>query len=190
MTKTAKGKQSEVRKILDFVRHGDYEPDKFGGKLTALGRKQVLRLAGRLSEWPIAMIHSSDTARAVETAQIIAKQMGGIGVRKSSVLREMVPTALPGMVVPLKYRALGRENLNTILKRYFRLPRSTRHEVIVCHGNLIRSLVCRVLGVRLTAWRKIGTCNASITRFVLRREGKIRLVSYNDTGHLPAQMIT
>jgi len=190
MAKIAKDKQSEVRKILFFVRHGHYEPNGFSGKLTTLGRKQALRLARRLNEWPITTIHSSDMARAVETAQIIAEHLGGMRVRKSPVLREMFPTAFPGMVIPLKYRAQGKDNLDTILKRYFRLPRSPRHEVIVCHGNLIRSLVCRVLGVRLTAWQKMGTANTGITRFVLYSDGNIDLSRYNDVGHLPAHMIT
>ncbi len=190
MAKTAEGKQAEVRKILFFVRHGQYEPNEFGGTLTTLGRKQASRLAQRLSEWPITTIRSSDTSRAVETAQIIAEHMGEIRVRKSPVLREMVPTAVPGMVIPLKYRAQGKDNLDTILKRYFRLSQTTRHEVIVCHGNLIRSLVCRVLGVRLTAWQKMGTANAGITCFVLHSDGNVDLSRYNDVGHLPAHMIT
>ncbi len=190
MATGAKDNQSEVRKILFFVRHGEYEPDEFGGKLTTLGRKQALRLAKRLNEWPITTIRSSDTRRAVETTRIIAKHIGGIRVRKSPVLREMFPTAYPGMVIPLKYRAQGKDNLDTILKRYFRLPRSTRHEVIVCHGNLIRSLVCRVLNVRPTLWRQMGTANAGITRFVLHSDGNVDLSRFNDVGHLPAHMIT
>jgi len=190
MTKRAITKHSEVRKILFFVRHGQYEPNGFGGKLTTLGRKQALRLAKRLNEWPITTIRSSDTSRAVETAQIISEHMGGIRVRKSPVLREMFPTACPGLVIPLKYRAQGKDNLETILKRYFRLPRSTRHEVIVCHGNLIRSLVCRIMNVRLTLWWEMGTANAGITRFTLFSDGNIGLSSYNDVGHLPTHMIT
>jgi len=190
MAKTAEGKQAEVRKILFFVRHGHYEPNGFSGKLTTLGRKQALRLAKRLNEWPITMIRSSDMTRAVETAQIIAEHIGGIRVRKSPVLREMFPTAFPGMVIPLKYRAQGKDNLDTILKRYFRLPRSPQHEVIVCHGNLIRSLVCKVLNVRLTLWGQMGTANAGITRFTMFSDGNVGLSSYNDVGHLPEHMIT
>ncbi len=190
MAKIAKNKHSEVRKILFFVRHGQYEPNGFGGKLTTLGRKQAARLAKRLNEWPITMIRSSDSTLAVETAQIIAEQIGGMRVRKSPVLREMFPTAYPGVVIPLKYRAQGKDNLDTILKRYFRLPRSTGHEVIVCHGNLIRSLVCRVLNVRLTLWWEMGTANAGITRFTLFSDGNVALSSYNDVGHLPTHMIT
>ena len=190
MAKGTNDKQSEARKILFFVRHGHYEPNEFGGKLTTLGRKQAARLAKRLNEWPITMIRSSDSTRAVETAQIIAEQIGGMRVRKSPVLREMFPTAYPGLVIPLKYRAQGKDNLDTILKRYFRLPRSTGHEVIVCHGNLIRSLVCRVLNVRLTLWGKLGTANAGITRFTLFSDGSTGLSSYNDVGHLPPHMIT
>ncbi len=190
MTKRVITKQSEVRKTLFFVRHGQYEPNGFGGSLTTLGQKQSLRLAKRLNEWPIKTIRSSDTSRATETAQIIAEHMGGIRVRKSPVLREMFPTAFPGMVIPLKYRAQGKGNLDTILKRYFRPPRSAQHEVVVCHGNLIRSLVCRIMNVRLTLWWEMGTANAGITRFTLFSDGNVGLSRYNDVGHLPEHMIT
>ena len=127
----------------------------------------------------------------VSTRPGTAEHIGGIRVRQSPVLREMLPTAFPGLVIPLKYRAQGKDDLETILKRYFQLPRrSTRHEVIVCHGNLIRSLVCRVLGARLTAWRKMGTANTGITRFVVFGDGNVGLSRYNDVGHLPEHMIT
>ncbi len=186
-------KQPTVKKILDFVRHGNYEPDEWGGRLTTLGRKQVLRLARRLielNEWPIEWIHTSHVGRAVETAQIIADQMGGLEVRKKPFLNEVPPTGLPGPVVPLRVRALGKQNLETILKRYFRVPRSMRHEIIVSHGGLIAGLVCKSLDVRLTAFRQMETYEASITRFFVRSDGKPQLVTYNDTGHLPAPMIT
>jgi len=186
-------KRRKVKKILDFVRHGNYDPDEFGGKLTSLGRKQVLRLAKRLielSEWPVDRIYTSQVGRAVETAQVIADQMGGLKVHKRPFLHEVHPTGVPGLAVPLKIRALGKENLDITLKHYFRPPRSMRREVIVSHGGLIRALVCRVLDVRLTAHRQMETFEASITRFLVPGEGKPQLITYNDTGHLPARMIT
>ncbi len=48
-----------------------------------MGREQVVRLAIRLNElrlWPIERIHTSPWGRVVETAQIIADQMGGLKV--------------------------------------------------------------------------------------------------------------
>ena len=186
-------KREKVKKILDFVRHGNYEPNEFGGKLTTLGRKQVLRLAKRLielSEWPVERIHTSPWGRAVETAQMIADQMGGIEVRTRPFLHEVHPTGHPSHVIPLRIRALGKENLAMTLKSYFRPPRTMQHEVIVSHGGLISGVVCKALDVRLTAFRQMETYEASITRFFVGGDGKPQLVTYNDTGHLPAGMIT
>ena len=193
MIKKEKRKQPQFKKILNFVRHGNYEPDKSGGKLTTLGRKQVVRLARRLIElslWPIEGIHASPWGRALETAQIIADQMGGLEVHKRPFLHEIHPTGTPNIAVPLKIRAVGKENLEITLKNYFRPPRSMRQEVIVSHGGLIRALVCRVLDVRLTAHVQMETYEASITSFLVTSEGKPQLITYNNTGHLPAGMIT
>jgi len=193
VTERQKRKQPQFKKILNFVRHGNYEPGESGGKLTALGRKQVVRLARRLNElslWPIERIHTSPWGRAVETAQIIADQMGSLKVHKRPFLHEVHPTGSPNIAVPLKIRAIGKENLNITLNHYFRPPRSMQQEVIVSHGGLIRALVCRVLDVRLTAHVQMETYEASITSFLVPSEGKPQLITYNDTGHLPAQMIT
>jgi len=118
VTQRQKRKQPQFKKILNFVRHGNYEPGKSGGKLTALGRKQVVRLARRLNElslWPIERIHTSPWGRAVETAQIIADQMGSLKVHKRPFLHEVHPTGSPNIAVPLKIRAIGKENLNITL---------------------------------------------------------------------------
>ena len=193
MTQRRIRKQPQFKKILNFVRHGNYEPDHSGGKLTALGRKQVVRLARRLNElrlWPIERIDTSPWGRAVETAQIIADQMGGLEVQKRPFLHEVHPTGSPNIAVPLKIRAIGKENLDITLKHYFRPPRSMQQWVIVSHGGLIRALVCRVLEVRLTAHVRMETYEASITSFLVPSEGKPQLITYNDTGHLPAPMIS
>jgi len=153
----------------------------------------VVRLARRLDElrlWPIERIDTSPWGRAVETAQIIADQMGGLEVQKRPFLHEVHPTGSLNIAVPLKIRARGKENLDITLKHYFRPPRSMQQWVIVSHGGLIRALVCRVLEVRLTAHVRMETYEASITSFLVPSEGKPQLITYNDTGHLPAPMIS
>ena len=102
----------------------------------------------------------------------------------------MHPTGSPNIAVPLKIRAIGKENLEFTLKHYFRPPRSMQQWVIVSHGGLIRALVCRVLEVRLTAHVRMETYEASIRSFLVPSEGKPQLITYNDTGHLPAPMIS
>jgi broad specificity phosphatase PhoE len=76
-----------------FARHADAEyveswfSDE-GGTLTALGRKQATELGRGLADRRIARVWTSDTSRAVQTAELAAAELGvGVVVRKA--LREI-----------------------------------------------------------------------------------------------------
>jgi 2,3-bisphosphoglycerate-dependent phosphoglycerate mutase len=58
-----------------------------GARLSALGRSQAGRLARRAGQIGVARILSSDLARAVETAQIIAERIS-VPLEQDPVLRE------------------------------------------------------------------------------------------------------
>ena len=183
-------------RILHFVRHGAYEitPEsaKHGGILTAVGKRQARRTARFFRGLPIKVVHTSDLWRATQTAEIISEALPKVPIRSTRLLREMIPTGLPGrrVRVPLKRRKESRDDLQKIIRRYFKPARSVRHELVVCHGNLIRALTCTALNVRLTAWYQMGTYNCSITRFAVHGNGKIWLESFNETGHLTSSLIT
>lgn len=78
---------------LVVARHGDaeYAESWFsdeGGSLTAAGRQQAARLAESLAGRKVARVWSSDSSRAVQTAEIVAARLGvGVAVRKP--LREV-----------------------------------------------------------------------------------------------------
>jgi hypothetical protein len=55
---------------------------------------------------------------------------------------------------------------------------------------VIRYLTCRVIGVDPTAWVNLESRNCGITRIMVEPDGNISLVSYNEIGHLPAEMHT
>ncbi len=179
-------------RYLHFVRHGraDYESGPFGGRLTAEGRRQIRAAAKRVTQWPIAAIHSSDLGRAVESAEIIAALCDDLPIRKTRILREMIATSWPGHRVPRGDQVQGKQQLASVYQRFFRPSRTTRHEVIVSHGNTIRSLACMVLKTRLTAVWMMDTSNSAITRFAVDPTGKVKLLSYNETGHVPPDLIT
>jgi len=178
-------------RVLHCVRHGDYEERSgvFGGTLTVRGREQARHAGRHLARWPIATIHVSDLGRALDTAGILADKLGGPPIRKTDILREMLPTRLPGHRVPLAVRASGQDNLSRIVARFFRPIRATRHEVIVTHGNLIRALACKALGLRPTVWLKMRIHHLSVTRFAVRPDGSVVLLGYNDIGHLPLELL-
>lgn len=64
------------------------------------------------------------------------------------------------------------------------------HDIIVCHGNVIRWFVCRALAVDPTAWLGMSIANCSLTVVQIRADGSAKLLSFADAGHLPFSMTT
>ena len=65
-----------------------------------------------------------------------------------------------------------------------------RFEIVVCHGNLIRYLVCKALEVSPLRWTRMNSNHCALTRVLIRDTGAVRVVSYNETAHLPTRLIT
>ena len=185
-----------------LVRHGQQAtpgaaPHPLGNGLTALGRQQARRLARRLATLPVNVIHFSTLRRAAETAGFIAAQLPDVPVRPSRALWE-IPAAniLPafahwyGTVTPDQV-AQGRARAEAVFQRLFRPVRGReRHEVVVCHGNLIRFCVCQAFHMAPEAWVNLDPHNAGLTEIVVERDGRLRLLSFNDVGHLPPPLRT
>lgn len=95
----------------------------------------------------------------------------------------------PGITVEVMRR--GERSVERAYRRYFRRPaRKSECHVLVSHGNLIRSLIGRVLRLHEHAWCRLGTSHCGITIVRIPKEGPILLDCYNDTGHLPPGMRT
>jgi serine/threonine-protein phosphatase PGAM5 len=76
-------------------------------------------------------------------------------------------------------------------ERHFRKARgSDRHDIIVCHGNIIRYFVCRALQAPPESWVNTDINNCGISEIAIKPDGRIMLISHNDTGHLPYDMKT
>jgi broad specificity phosphatase PhoE len=175
-------------RVLHFVRHGQYETDDAGmERLTALGRKQAARLAKHFAPLPIDIIVSSDMPRAMETARILADGLGIRGVRRLRVLRELLPAPVPGMKIPRQRIKEGAARLDRVVKRFFKASRETRHEIVVCHGNLIRALLVQVSTGRLTGWHRFVVHNGGVTSFAIAKDG-IRVLGYNVQEHVPLRL--
>ncbi len=84
------------------------------------------------------------------------------------------------------------EQATAAFARYFQPSHDAadRHEVIVCHGNLIRYFVCRTLQVTLDAWVNMDTHNCGMSTIQIQPDGECLLLSFNDVGHLPAHLLT
>jgi serine/threonine-protein phosphatase PGAM5 len=175
-------------RTLFFLRHGQYEAEGVGA-LTPLGREQASAAARYLRDFRFDVVWSSTVVRARETAEIVARDLG-TAVRATRLLREGMYTKVDGYEVPAAERRADRERAERAYTRLFRPSRQGRSELVVCHGNLIRYLVCRALHAPVSRWLRMTTSHCGLTRVVVRGSGAVRVVSYNETSHLPLKLVT
>jgi broad specificity phosphatase PhoE len=188
------------KRYLYLVRHGQYntgdKSDKLEGGLTEIGWEQARLTALRLAEYPVNRLHHSSLRRATETATALSRELPTVHMQAARVLWECVPcipssfseyfTDVPAALVEQHGRQAQRA-----YQRYFKPPgRRDSHEIIVCHGNIICYLICRALGVPATAWMNTDIRNCGISEVVIFSDGWTRVLSHNDTGHLPKALRT
>jgi serine/threonine-protein phosphatase PGAM5 len=83
------------------------------------------------------------------------------------------------------------KQLDRLFARYFRPAAGhPQTDLMVCHGNVIRSMVTRALGVDPAAWLEMSVGNASITRILVEADGRYKVISVGDLGHLPPSLHT
>jgi serine/threonine-protein phosphatase PGAM5 len=178
-------------RVVHFVRHAQYPGEGAGtGALTPHGRKQAARIARYFRSLPNLSVRSSDAPRAVETAAILAKLLRLRVVQHHRLLREMLPAPVPGMTIPAHKRAEGRRRLARIVARFLKPARGARHDIVVCHGNLIRALLLHVVAGAPDGFHRLRIHHASVTSFRVAPDGAIQLVGYNAQEHLPSRMRT
>ncbi len=174
---------------LVFLRHGQYDAES-RGELTALGREQARLSARYLEGLRFDLIWSSTLPRAKETAQIVAGHLGGMRVRHTGLLREGLYTQVEGYEVPASERREDCARADAAYAKIVRPSRRERTELVVCHGNLIRYLMCRALHTPVAKWVRMTTSHCGLTRVIVRDTGAVRVVSYNETSHLPMKLVT
>jgi serine/threonine-protein phosphatase PGAM5 len=175
-------------RFLVLVRHGQYEVEN-GGALTGIGREQARVTAQFLRQVEPDVIWSSTLVRAKETADILASRLGS-RVLRSGLLREGMYSKVEGYETPAWERREDKERAEHAYRRIFRVSRANRTEIVVCHGNLIRFFVCRSLHAPVGKWLRMTTNHCGITRILIRDTGAVRVMSYNETAHLPPKLVT
>ena len=177
---------------IDLIRHGAYDRDSAASDITAnglndLGRRQAEIMARRLAGLPMrpASLVSSTLLRARETADVIGRVLRMTPAR-DSILSECTPASDRGPAD--QDMAACDSQLVTAWRRYMTpAPDADRHDVLVCHGNVIRWFVSRVVAGDGRRWRAMDIGNGSLTVLAVRSDGTVRLVMFSDVGHLPVK---
>ncbi len=193
----ASGEKPGIRTIF-LVRHGEYDlrdprSPYIGRGLVPLGIAQARLVAARLRAYPFRFdsLYSSTMTRAYETALVINQYLPYLRLKRSPLISECTPPSRHlRRLDPIRAEQC-RQRLEAAFKKLFvPSPAGDRHDIIVCHGNVIRYFVTRVLGVDPSSWINMSIYNCSLTVVRIYPNRRMKLVSYNDIGHIPPNMQT
>ena len=186
---------------------------RFGGHtatpLSARGRNQAEATARTLKSESLTAIYSSDLARAMDTAKPLAN-MTRLPVQGTSAFRERDVGVMEGLTFedaaqqhPEQYAALLRRDFEYVLtggESYRQLLDRARQKLdeiieenrggkiaVFSHTGTICILALHLMGALDAPELKpvwISSANCGITRFELRDDGFVRVLTVNDTSHL------
>ncbi|MBS0211667.1 MAG: histidine phosphatase family protein [Proteobacteria bacterium] len=186
-------------RTIVLVRHGNYVdddaiPDMPGPHLSPLGVAQAYLAGARLAGLPehFDALLVSPMQRARDTAAAIDRSFPG---RTFTVVDDLAECTPPTRRVEVTAHekpadmAACAARLDRVFARYF-VPASghAETEMLVCHGNVIRYLVTRALGVDTKAWLEMSVGNASITTIRVEADGRYKVIAVGDVGHIPPNL--
>ena len=193
--------QAPAARTIVLVRHGNYVDDpaadpRLGPHISPIGVAQAHLVGARLVAMPTRFdaLYASPLQRARDTAAVIAEDFPGRHFEVVDDLAECTPpTRRQEVMAQEKPEDLAKceTQLDRAFARFFR-P-ATGHaetDLLVCHGNVIRYLVTRALGVDTKAWLEMSPGHASITRIRVEADGRFKVISVGDVGHLPPNLLT
>ena len=186
-----------MARTIILVRHGAYQSDPAdpspGPGLLPVGVAQAKLAASRLAGMPkFDAVLSSPMTRARETARVIAAEVSNGSLEILPELEECTP--------PTRRKEITRdETAESMARCKARLDRlfsqrfvpaagTARRELFVAHGNVIRSLVVRALGVDPEAWLEMSVAHTSLTEILVEPDGRFKVISVGDVGHLPMNL--
>lgn len=184
---------------LYLIRHGHYDhighadEERSTYSLSELGRGQIEALSERLKSHTIKKVYTSEITRAKESGQIIAERLH-LPIESTPILNELGFFVSPQEIITFErdeaqYQQVV-EDLSAATHRAVEFLQKVGREnmgetvAVVCHGNIIRSIVGQALKAEIDSIIRLQIDPASLS--VLEYDGAdlFRLIRLNDTCHL------
>jgi serine/threonine-protein phosphatase PGAM5 len=184
-------------RTIILVRHGAYQSDPAdpspGPGLLPVGVAQARLAASRLAaSGKFDALYSSPMTRAQETARVIAAEMANASLQIVPELEECTPPTRRKEITKddsAESMARCKAQLDALFaQRFVPAAGNARRELFVAHGNVIRSMVVRALGVDPEAWLEMSIAHTSITEILVEADGRFKVISVGDVGHLPLNL--
>ena len=189
-----------VRNLL-LVRHGQYKrsTELSPEKLTAAGREQARYASTFLLDYDVDRVIYSTMPRAEETTALLLRHLNFKGpVIPSTNLWEGIPGFPKKLRKKYGYNdakllKMHKDRIDKAFDKFFKpSPRGATTDLLVCHGNVIRYLVCRAMGFAPDKWIdfEINNCGVTLIRIKGKKPLEFKLEYHNSIGHLPPALRT
>lgn len=192
-----------MSRYLYLVRHGEQQDAEYGlpdGPLSPRGARQVHALAQRLGGVPFDAAWHSPLERAAETARIMTERMPALESQPTNLLFDCYPCGptpdMPhvfapffGGVTPAEIEA-GEAQMADAVAEFLAPSPGDRHELLITHNFVIGWFVREVMGAPDWRWLGLNVAHAALTIIRVRSAKPPVLVTFNDLGHLPAELRT
>lgn len=200
-TAAAPASKEPAARIIYLVRHGHYLSDKaidekIGPAISPMGSAQANLAGARLAGLQIKFdsYYVSPMQRARDTAAVIGRNFPESKFKVVEDLAECTPPTRDKKIMadekPADLAACSAA-LDRVFAAYFKPAHgSAKTELFVCHGNVIRYLVTRSLGVDPVAWLSMSVGHASITKIRIEADGRFKVITVGDVGHFPSTLLT
>ena len=196
----ALAEQTAARTLL-LVRHGHYLPDpaadpELGPGISALGVAQARGAGDRLRGWPEELrgLYVSPLQRARDTAAVVAESLDKRSFQVVDDLAECTPpTRRKAITAESSEQSLEdcKKQLDRLFAAHFQPAKGQpQTDLLVCHGNVIRYLITRAMGVDSEAWLEMSVGHTSISKIRVEADGSFKVISVGDVGHLPPSLLT
>ena len=188
-------------RTIYLIRHGAYDMPIEGDEekinaLTRLGIAQARLIAARLRGMPVEFtsLISSTFTRACQTADVINQSLPQLKHETTKLLCECLPpTRVPQnrSDATADKIAAAAQQLDVAFTQYF-IPATDhdQHDILVCHGNVIRYFVMKALNVDTQAWLGLSVAHCSLTLIQVKGDGSFKVLAVGDSGHLPPNLVS
>jgi len=188
-------------RTIYLVRHGAYDTagdadEHAGHGLIPLGVAEARLVGARLRGLPgnFDSLTSSTLTRARQTAQVIGEMFPQLTLRTDDLLSECEPHSVSAELdarVSAPELAAADAQLDRAFAKYF-TPAADheRRDMLVAHGNVIRFLVMKALGVDPRAWSKMSIAHCSLTIIRVLPDGNCKVLAVGDAGHIPPNLLS
>jgi broad specificity phosphatase PhoE len=185
------------KRYLYLIRNAQYKraENSTEGTLTDAGERQAQISANALAHLPIQSIHCSPYEQVRQTAQYFADvcQVKSI---ETGLLRQYDSFAMEDGTLTRKQFLSALENQQQQLGAAFVVfvqpppAKTDYHEIVVCHANIIRDLICKGINVNPATWAHIVINHCGISTLSIDDHNTVELLTYNETNHLPDSLKT